>query len=68
MATADGIDAYMAGIQKTAETVDGAKEQRVVADDAEVCIIYDLFTKSGDIPTVGWHHVRGEEIASLLQI
>jgi ketosteroid isomerase-like protein len=67
LGTAEGIEACMKGLQGLAKVVHGSKEQKVIADGADVCVIYDLVTTSSaaDVPTAGWYQVRGDKISAI---
>jgi ketosteroid isomerase-like protein len=64
--TADGIDAYMSGLQELAKIVRGADQKKVIAAGDHVCIVYDLLVASSrPVPTAAWYHVRDGKIASV---
>ena len=54
----EGADAYIAGVRGVAQTLQGIEKRRIFGDGEDVCIIYDLLTKSGAIPTAGWYRIR----------
>jgi limonene-1,2-epoxide hydrolase len=61
-----GAEDYIAGVRRLAELVDRADIVQVIADGDDVCLIYDLVTKSaGAIPTVGWYKLREGRITSV---
>jgi hypothetical protein len=63
----EGADAYIEGVRGVAETLQGIDCRRVFGDGEDVCIIYDLITKSPSaaIPTAGWYRVRHGRIVAV---
>jgi hypothetical protein len=61
-----GVEPYMAELEGLAGIVTGAQPARVMVDDADVCIFYDLVTvRVGTLPTSSWYHVRDGKIDSV---
>jgi hypothetical protein len=66
LGSAQGADAYLAGLEGLSRIVTGAKVRRVFGEGGDVCIIYDLVTTpTGAVPTAGWYQVRGGKVASV---
>jgi hypothetical protein len=66
LGTASGADEYISGLRRLTDIVDSAVPRKVLVDGDDVCIIYDLVTKTaGSIPTVGWYHLRNGQIDSV---
>jgi ketosteroid isomerase-like protein len=63
----EGADAYIEGVRGFAKTIQSVEQRRVFGDGDDVCIIYDLVTKSAAaaIPTAGWYRVRHGRIVSI---
>jgi ketosteroid isomerase-like protein len=62
-----GADAYIEGIKGMVKIVERVDQHEVIADDDNVCIIYDLVTKTppARIPTAGWYQVRDGKVTSV---
>lgn len=60
-----GADEYISGVGGLAQIVTGADQHEVIVDGDDVCIIYDLVTKTeaGAIPCAGWYQVRDGRVA-----
>jgi ketosteroid isomerase-like protein len=66
LGTAGGVEAYMSGLVELAQNVTRAEPRKVLADGADVCIMYDLVTNSaGAVPTSDWYHVEDGKIDSV---
>jgi ketosteroid isomerase-like protein len=62
----EGGDEYINGVRGFAELVRGVDIHEVIAENGQVCVMYDLVTKTaGAIPTVGWYEVRDDKVASV---
>ena len=62
-----GADEYIEGIKGMVKIVDRAEQREVFAEGADVCIVYDLVTKTppARIPTAGWYKVHDGKITSV---
>jgi ketosteroid isomerase-like protein len=62
-----GADAYIEGIKGMVKIVERTVQHEVFAEGDDVCIIYDLVTKTprASIPTAGWYKVRDGKITSV---
>jgi ketosteroid isomerase-like protein len=57
-----GVDAYVRGVSKMAETVTGVELKKLIVEGDDVCIMYDVFSDAaGPLPTVGWYHFGADE-------
>lgn len=66
--TAEGAEAYLAGLRRFRDRgVRTVEIRRVFQDSDEACVIYDLVTDTppGRIPTAGWYQLRDGEIVSV---
>jgi ketosteroid isomerase-like protein len=63
----EGADAYIEGVRGFAKTIRSIEQRRVFGDGEDVCIIYDLVTKSAPapIPTASWYRVRHGRVVSV---
>jgi ketosteroid isomerase-like protein len=67
-ATAEGAEAYLAGLRRFGDRgVRTAEIRRVFQDNDEACLIYDLVTDTpaGRIPTAGWYQLRDGKIVAV---
>jgi hypothetical protein len=64
---ANGVNEYIDGLKGLVKIVDSVVQRKVLTDGDDVCIMYDLVTKTpaGSIPTVGWYHVRNGKVDSV---
>jgi limonene-1,2-epoxide hydrolase len=61
-----GGDRYIEGVRPFAKTIDRAEVHKVIAEDGDVCVVYDLITRAGTaIPTVGIYRVEQDKIRSV---
>lgn len=62
-----GADAYIEGIKGMVRIVERVDQHEVFADGGNVCIIYDLVTKTppARIPTAGWYRVQDGMVTSV---
>ena len=62
-----GADAYIEGIKGMVKIVERADQREVFAEGDNVCIVYDLVTKTppASIPTAGWYKVHEGKITSV---
>lgn len=67
LGTTRGVDAYIDGIRKMAEIVERADERTAFAEGDDVCIIYDLVTRTppASISTAGWYKVRDGKVVAV---
>jgi ketosteroid isomerase-like protein len=67
LASTEGVDAYMTGIDRMSSIVTRADQHEVIVDGDDVCIAYDLVTNDppATIPTVGWYRVRNGKVVSV---
>ncbi len=66
--SAQGADAYLSGLRRFYDRgIQAADVRRLFADGDEVCIIYDLVTRtsSDTIATAAWYRVRAGRISSV---
>ena len=61
----EGADAYVEGVRGMAAMVKGADVRKVISEGDDVCVIYELVTTAGAIPTVGWYEIRSGRIAAV---
>ena len=63
----DNADAYVGALRGLSQIVASAEEQKVFVDGNDVCVIYDLVTKTpaGTAATAEWYHVRDGKISSV---
>jgi len=63
----DDADSYVAALRGLSQIVQDAREQKVFADDTDVCVIYDLATTTpaGTAPTAEWYHLRDGKISAV---
>jgi hypothetical protein len=58
-----GGDKYIEGVRGFAKTIDRAQIHKTIAEGADVCVVYDLVTKSGTtIPTVGIYRIEADKV------
>jgi hypothetical protein len=64
---ARGADAYIEGIKGMVKIVKRVDQHEVFADGDNVCIIYDLVTKTPPacLPTAGWYRVQDGKVTSV---
>lgn len=60
-----GADAYIAGVRGFAEVVDRVDVHKTVTEGDDVCVVYDLVTNAGTIPTVGLYDMHGGKVHSV---
>ena len=61
-----GGDHYIEGVRGFAKTIDRARIHKVIADGGDVCVVYDLITRSGaTIPTVGIYRIEADKVRSV---
>ena len=62
-----GADAYIEGIKGMVKIVERAEQREVLAEGDDVCIVYDLVTKTPptSIPTAGWYKIHDGKITSV---
>lgn len=61
-----GGDDYVEGVRGFARTIDRVQIHKVIAEGGDVCVVYDLVTKTGgEIPTVGIYRVEGDKVQSV---
>lgn len=67
LASTEGVDDYMTGIDRMSAIVSRADQREVLVDGDDVCIAYDLVTNDPPaiIPTVGLYRVRDGKIVSV---
>jgi len=67
LASTQGVDDYMTGIDRMSAIVSRADQTQVVVDGDDVCIAYDLITNDppATIPTVGWYRVKDGKVVSV---
>ena len=63
----DSADAYVGALRGLAPVVERADERKIFVDGDDVCVIYDLVTRTpaGTAPTAEWYHVRDGRIAEV---
>ena len=63
----EGVDDYIEGVRGLAKAVKGVEQRRVFGEGDDVCIVYDLVTKTraGAVPTSAWYRVRHGRIVSI---
>jgi hypothetical protein len=63
----EGADDYIAGVRGLAKAVKGVEQRRCFGEGEDVCIVYDLVTKTGAgaVSTAGWYRVRHGRIVSI---
>jgi hypothetical protein len=56
----DDADSYLGALRGLSQIVQATQEQKVFADETDVCVIYDLVTATpaGTAPTAEWYHLR----------
>lgn len=61
-----GGDRYIEGVRGFAKTIDRAEVGKVIADGGDVCVVYDLITRTGTVvPTVGIYRVEQDKVRSV---
>ena len=67
LGSTQGADAYIEGIKGMVKIVERADQREVFAEGDDVCIIYDLVTKTppASIPTAGWYKIRNGKITAV---
>lgn len=61
-----GADRYVEGIRGFASSIDRAEVHKVIAEDGDVCVVYDLVTRNGvSVPTVGIYCVEDGKVRSV---
>ena len=61
-----GGDKYIEGVRGFARTIDRAEIHKVIADGGDVCVVYDLITRSGiTVPTVGVYLIEAGKVRSV---
>jgi ketosteroid isomerase-like protein len=68
MASTEGVDDSMTGIDKMSAIVTRADQNEVIADGDDVCIVYDLVTNDdppATIPTIGWYRLRDGKVSAV---
>jgi ketosteroid isomerase-like protein len=67
LASTEGVDDYMTGIDRMSAIVSRADQQQVLVDGDDVCIVYDLVTNDPPamIPTVGLYRIRDGKVVSV---
>ncbi len=67
LASTEGVDDSMTGIDRMSAIVSRAEQHEVIVDGDDVCIAYDLITNDppATIPTVGWYRVRDGKVVSV---
>jgi hypothetical protein len=66
--TAEGAEAYLAGLRRFRDRgVRTVEIRKVFEDNDEACVIYDLVadTPAERIPTAGWYQLRDGKIVSV---
>ena len=59
-------DQYIEGVRGFAKTIDRVRIHKVIADGGDVCVVYDLITRSGTmIPTVGIYRIEADKVRSV---
>jgi ketosteroid isomerase-like protein len=60
-------DSYIGALRGLSQIVQAAQEQKVFADETDVCVIYDLVTATpaGTAPTAEWYRLRDGKISSV---
>ena len=63
----EGADDYIEGVRGLAQSLKGIEQRRIFGEGDDVCIVYDLVTKTkaGSVPTAGWYRVRHGRIVSI---
>ncbi len=62
----EGVEEYMAELERLAKITTGAERRRMVVDGDDVCILYDLVTEpAGLLPTSTWYHIQNGKIDSV---
>ena len=63
----EGIDDYLEGVRGLAQAIKGVEQRRIFGEGDDVCIVYDLVTKTkaGSVPTAGWYRVRHGRIVAI---
>jgi hypothetical protein len=63
----EGVDDYIEGVRGLARSVKSVEQRRIFGEGDDVCIVYDLVTKTsvGSVPTAGWYRVRHGRIVSI---
>ena len=65
--TFGSADDYVAAIQQLSAIVEDVRVRRVLGEDDDVCVLYDLVTATpaGTAPVAEWYRVRGDRIAAI---
>ncbi len=60
-------DSYLGALRGLSQIVQAAHQQKVFADDNDVCVIYDLVTATpaGTAPTAEWYRLRDGKISAV---
>jgi ketosteroid isomerase-like protein len=63
----ESADEYIEGVRGLAKSVTSIEQRRIFGEGDDVCIVYDLVTKTsaGAVPTAGWYRVRHGRIVSI---
>ena len=63
----EGVDDYLEGVRGLAQSIKGVEQRRIFGEGDDVCIVYDLVTKTkaGSVPTAGWYRVRHGRIVAI---
>jgi ketosteroid isomerase-like protein len=61
-----GGERYLEGVRGFVKTIDRAEIHKVIAEGDDVCVVYDLVTRTGmAIPTVGIYRVEDDKVRSV---
>jgi len=61
-----GGDKYIEGVRGFAKTIDRVQIHKAIAEGEDVCLVYDLVTRSGaEIPTVGIYRIEAGNVHSV---
>jgi ketosteroid isomerase-like protein len=63
--TFDRADDYVAALQRLAPMVQGVKVRRILSEDDDVVVLFELLTPMGPAPVAEWYRVRDGKIAAV---
>jgi ketosteroid isomerase-like protein len=66
LAKSTGVDEYIEGVRGfVTSMVKGIEVHQVIADGDDVCVMYDLLTNAGAVPSTGWYRIREGKVAAV---
>jgi ketosteroid isomerase-like protein len=63
--TFDNADDYLAAVQRLAPMVTGVDVKRILGEDDDVVVLFDLLTVKGPAPVAEWYRVRDGKIGAV---